>query len=280
MTVRPCMPSDLTDAPVSWLVPDDDLDGGACLVEEDDGRLVAVGLRRRARTKATQDGAEFWCTPGHGTQLLGDLAGAGERPIVLRVIPGTPAETAVEAAGGRVIQSVPAAYFPTAHPDVQAWARQQLGQTRTGGVRIDSGDQYSLDDLLDMWMAPYLRMHEDWAPTGDVAATRQAFAQQFAQDLDKERSTVSLVDERPVAAVFTVGPFDGTLMPILIEIETQHAQREDAAKAAIAKMLTLAAPASIEFDGHADEPIYMRILQEIPQRSSGNLTPMNLIEIR
>lgn len=280
MTVRPCMPSDLTDAPVSWLVPDDDLDEGACLVEEVDGRVVAVGLRRWARTKATQDGAEIWCIPGHGTLLLRDLASAGERPLVLRVIPGTPVEAAVEAAGGRVIQSVPAAYFPTAHAEVQAWAQEQVGQSQSGGVRIDSGDQYSLEDLLTMWMAPYLRMHEAWAPTDDVEATRQAFAERFAQDLDMYRTTVSVIDERPVAAVFTVGPFDGTFMPILIEIDAQHPQREQAAKAAIATMFTLAAPTPVEFDGHADEPIYMRILQQIPQRSSGNLTPMNLIQIK
>lgn len=279
MIVRPCLPLDLTDAPVPWLVPDHDVDGGACLVEEVDGRLVAVGLRRRARTKTTQDGAELWCTPGHGAQLLRDLAGAGDRPIVLRVLPGTPADAAAEAAGGRVIQAAPAAFFPSADPEVQAWALDQLGQSRTGGVRVDSGDRYALDDLLDMWMAPYLRMHEDWAPTGDVEATRQAFAGRFAQDLDLRRTTVCVLDGRPVAAVFTVGPPDGTLMPVLIEIDPRHPRRELAARAAIATMLTRAAPTPVEFDGHADEPIYMRILQQIPQRSSGNLTPMNLIEI-
>lgn len=45
MTARPCLPSDLTDAPVPWLIPDEDLDDGACLVEEVDHQLVAAGLR-------------------------------------------------------------------------------------------------------------------------------------------------------------------------------------------------------------------------------------------
>lgn len=255
------------------------MEGGVCLVDEVDGDLVAAGLRRPARTKATQDSAELWCTPGHGTHLVRDLANAGERPIVIRVIPVTPAATAVEAAGGRVIQSVPAAYFPSAHADVQAWAQEQLELSRTAGVQIDSGDGYALDDLLDMWMTPYLRMHEGWAPTGDVEATRQAFARRFAQDLDVRRSTVAVIDGQPVAAVFTVGPFDGALMPVLILIDDRHPGRERAATAAVATMFIRAAPIPVEFDGHADEPVYMNILQRIPQRSNGNLTPMNLIEI-
>lgn len=278
MTVRPCIPSDLIDSPVPWLVPDHEVDGGACLVDEVDGHLVAAGLRRRARTKATQDGAELWCARGHGLQLLRDLAGAGERPVVIRVIPGTPAATAIEAAGGRIIQSVPAAYFPSAHADVQAWAQEQLGLSRPG-VHVESGDQYSLEDLVDMWMAPYLRMHENWAPTGDVEATRQAFATRFANDLDMRCTTVAVIDERPVAAVFTIGPFDGVFMPVLIQIDDQHPDQEQAAKAALAAMLIRATPTPVEFDGHADEPIYLSILGQIPHRSNGKLTPMNLIEI-
>ncbi|MFK5583588.1 hypothetical protein [Serinicoccus sp. LYQ131] len=248
-------------------------------MDEVDARVVAAGVRRPAQTKATQDSAELWCAPGHGTQLVRDLASAGERPIVIRVIPGTPAATAVEAAGGRVIQSVPAAYVPSAHPAVQAWAEQHLAPSRTEGVHIDTGDRYSLDDLLDMWMTPYLRMHEDWAPTGDVEATRQAFARRFAQDLDVRRTTVAVIGGQPVAAVFTVGPFDGTLMPVLIQIDDRHPGRKRAATAAVATMLIRATPIPVEFDGHADEPVYMNILHRIPERSSGNRTPMNLTEV-
>lgn len=279
MTARPCLPSDLTDAPVPWLIPDEDLDDGACLVEEVDHQLVAAGLRRRSRTKATQDSAEFWCRPGHGTQLLRELAGTDERPIVVRIIPGTPAQPAAEAAGGRVIQAVPAAYFPTDHPEVQAWAKAQLDQPPTPELRLATGDQYSLEELLDMWMAPYLRMHQDWAPTSDVEATRQAFAGRFAEDLDLERTTLAVIDDRPVAAVFTVGPFDGTFMPIMIQVDHQHPRGEQAATAAIASMLIRSTPTPVEFDGHADEPVYMSILEQIPRRSSGTLTPMNLVEI-
>ncbi|GAA1186977.1 hypothetical protein GCM10009584_31400 [Ornithinimicrobium humiphilum] len=198
--------------------------------------------------------------------------------IVIRVIPGTPAATAVEAVGGRIIQAVPAAYFPSAHPEVQAWAEDQLVRS-SNDVCLEAGDRYSLDDLLDMWMAAYVRMHEDWAPTGDVEATRQAFAGRFAHDLDLHRSSISLIEGRPTAAVFTIGPLDGILMPVLIEIDPRHPGRELAARAAIATMLVRAAPTPVEFDGHADEPTYMRILQDIPQRSNGKLTPMNLVEI-
>lgn len=279
MTVRPCLLSDLTDAPVPWLIPHEDVTEGTCLVEEVDNHLVAAGRRRRSRAKATQDSAEFWCRPGHGTQLLRELAGTDERPIVVRIIPGTPAEPAAQAAGGRVIQAVPAAYFPTAHPQVQAWAQAQLDRSQSAALRLASGDQYTLDELLDMWMAPYLRMHEDWAPTGDVEATREAFARRFAQDLDLARTTVAVIDDRPVAAVFAVGPFDGTLMPILIQIDDHHPRAEESARAAIAGMLVRSTPTPVEFDGHADEPVYMSILEQIPQRSRGTLTPMNLVQI-
>ncbi|QFG68704.1 hypothetical protein [Ornithinimicrobium pratense] len=279
MTVRPALPSDIAPLTIPWLTPDEDLESGVSLVEEVGGRLVAAGVRHFTRTKAAQDAAELYCEEGHGAPLLRELATAAKRPIMLRIIPGTPAESAAAAAGARVIQSVPAAYFPTTHAQVQDWARRQLDLAEKEETKVAPGSHFSMDVLLDLWMAPYLRMHASWAPTQDVHATRESFGARFAQDLDLERTRIATVDGGPVAAVFTVGPFDGTFMPILIEIKPEHPGRERAARAAIASMLTATAPTPVEFDGHADEPVYMRILKEIPQRTRGKLTPMNLVEI-
>lgn len=279
MSIRQCLPADLPLEHVPWLVPDDDLQDGHCLVQEVDGRIAAAGLRRASRTQATQDGAEFFCEDGYGTDLIRELAGREERPIVLRVIPGTAAAAAVDQVRSQVLQSVPAAYFPTDHPEVHAWAKHQLEAARSSGINLKAGTDFTMDELLDMWMAPYPRMHESWAPTSDVEATREAFRGRFKQDLHLDRTVIASHEGRAVAATFTVGPFDGTYMPIMMELQLSHRMSEPSARASIAAMLTRTSPTPVEFDGHADEPVYMRILETIPQRSAGARTPMNLIQI-
>lgn len=280
MSIRPTRPSDRDDLGLDWLLPADELgDEGTSLVEEVGGHVVAAGLRRFTTTGARQDAVELHCERGHGGALLRELARAADRPILLRVIPGTPSEDAATQAGGRVVQSVPAAYFDTSHPDVQAWAHQQLDSAELAGLRLESGVGLDMETLLDMWMSPYLRMHEGWAPTQDVQAMRESFRRRFTATLDRQRTAVTMHGEERLAAVFAVGPFDGVLMPILVEIEPQDPHCEVAARAAIATTLTQADPLPVEFDGHADEPTFMSILEEIPQRSSGTLTPMNLVEI-
>ncbi|MFX0538118.1 hypothetical protein ACQBAT_03170 [Ornithinimicrobium sp. Y1847] len=276
MTVRPTLHSDLDDSSPAWLVPAADLEQGVSLVEEVDGRVVAAGVRRFTRTGASRDGVELHCHDGHGSILLRQLADAAESPVLVRVIPGTPMEVAATEAGGRVVQSVPAAYVDTSHPDVREWADRHA--SLDGGV-VTSGEDLTLDELVDLWMAPYLRMHEGWAPTEDVAATRASFRRRFAEALDTGRTSIARVDGAPLAAVFVVGPFDGILMPILIEVEPDHPMAESAARAAVARALASADPHPVEFDGHADEPTYLRILLDIPQRSSGALTPVDLIEL-
>jgi hypothetical protein len=280
MNVRLTRPSDLVDLNLDWLIPDGEFDYGVSMVEEAQRRVVAAGVRRFTRTGASRDGVDFYCEAGHGSQLLRKLATAAERPIILRIIPGTPAETAASKAGGRVVQSVPAAFFDTSHRDVQTWAQQQLDLASNRKLTLRSGEEYSVDELLDLWMPPYLRMHQAWAPPQDVQAARGAFRGLFAQDLDRTCTVIAHLDGQPLAAVFTIGPFDGARMPILVEIERRHPGCALAARAVIAMMLTTAHPLPVEFDGHADEPTYMRILEEIPHRTSGNLTPMNLVEIQ
>lgn len=279
MTVRPTMPSDVLDLTLDWLVPDRDLDHGVSLVEEKAGRVVAAGIRWFTRTGASRDLVNLHCHDGSGAHLLTELASAAATPLMLRVIPGTPQDAAASAAGGRVVQSVPAAFFDTTHPDIQDWARRQRELASRQNVRLSTGGDYDIDELLDLWMAPYLRMHESWAPTQDAQAVRESFRTRFAQDLDKQRTVIAVLDAHPLAAVFTMGPFDGVFMPVLIEVDPAHPDSDMAASAAIATTLTAAKPLPVEFDGHADEPTYLRILESIPQRSSGKLTPMTLVEI-
>lgn len=280
MIVRKTVAADLTAVPAPWLIPDDELESGVSFVEEADGRVVAAGVRRFTETGTTRDGVELSCEDGYGTELLRRLAQAADRPVIVRILPGSAEEIAAQAAGGRVIQSVPAAYFETAHPEVQAWAQSHVVRAQAADLSTSFGTAYVLDDLLDLWMPPYVRMHESWSPTHDVQATRDAFARRFAQDLDRDRTTVVNNGGTPLAAVFTVGPVDGTYMPILIEVDPSDPATGLACRLAIAEMLLATPPTPVEFDGHADEPTYMAILEEMPRRCPGKLTPMNLVEIR
>lgn len=279
MPVRPSRPADVLDSPLPWLVPDADVVDGTCLVEVVEGRVVAAGLRRAGRTGSPQDGAELSCEEGHGAELLRQLAAAADRPLLVRVLPGTPEETAVGAAGGRVVQSVPAAYVPTDHPDVREWAVAALEGAAGLGVEVVTADGSSTDELLDLWMAPFLRMHEGWSPVGDPTALRERFRARFDADLVRGCSALASTDEGVVAAVLTFGPYDGTLMPLLVHVRPGSPAREVAARTAVAATLAAAAPVPVEFDGHADDPVYMAVLEKIPQRRAGALTPMHLVEV-
>lgn len=274
------MAPDLTAVPAPWLIPDDELEYGVSLVEEVDGQVVAAGVRHFTRTGATRDGMEVYCEDGFGAELLRRLAEAAERPVMVRILPGSTEEKAAQAAGGRVIQSVPAAYFETAHPEIQAWAQTHVAHAQDAGLSTSFGTAHGLDDLLDLWMSPYIRMHLSWSPTHDVQATRDAFARRFAHDLDRDRTTVVSNGSVALAAVFTVGPLEGTYMPILVETDPSDPATGLASRLAIAEMLLATHPTPVEFDGHADEPTYMAILEEMPRRGPGKLTPMNLVEIK
>lgn len=279
MIVRETVASDLSAVPAPWLIQDDELESGVSLVEEADGQVVAAGVRHFTRTDATRDGVELYCEHGYGAELLRRLAQAAERPVMVRILPGSTEEIAAQAVGGRVIQSVPAAYFETAHPEVLAWAQTHVARAQDAGLSTSFGTAYGLDDLLDLWMSPYVRMHESWSPTHDVQATRDAFARRFAQDLDCDRTTVVSKGSIPLAAVFTVGPLEETYMPILVEMDPSDPATSLASRLAVAEMLLATQPTPVEFDGHADEPTYMAILEQMPRRGPGKLTPMNLVEI-
>jgi hypothetical protein len=279
VTVREAVAADLATVPAPWLVPDGELESGVSLVEEADGRVVAAGVRSFTRTGATRDGVELYCEDGFGAELLRRLAQAAGRPVLLRVLPGTAEEKAAQAAGGRVVQSVPAAYFDTDRSEVQAWARTHVTRAREAGLTSGFGSAYDLEDLLDLWMVPYLRMHRSWSPTDDVQATRDAFARRFTQDLDRERTTIVRHGGTVLAAVFTFGPFHGTYLPVLMQIDPGDPATGLAGRLAVAGMLVATRPTPVEFDGHADEPTYLAILEEMPGRRPGRLTPMNLVEV-
>lgn len=281
MTVRACLPTDLPLDGAPWLVPDAELgEDGYSVVEEHSGRVVAAGLRRRSRSTTRFDMIELHCEDGHGAEVLRALAAWDERrSLVLRVLPGTPTAAAVaEVGGGQVLQSVPAGAIPAGHGDVQEWAAERLGEAARAGVELRTGMQYTTEELLDLWMDAYLRMHERWAPVADVQRTREVLRRSLADTLDAEGTFVASVDGRPVAVTF-LNAYDGALVPLMVEAEPGHPAAETAAAASMAAMLRQVSPRPVEFEGHVDEPVFMRVLETVPHRSAGALTPMDMVRI-
>lgn len=288
MSVRPCLVSDLPVDGAPWLVADQELAEGSSVVDVHDGHLVAAGLRQRSRS-GPQDLVELWCVDGSVARVLRALTEEDRRPALVRVRPHTPVAAAVDEVGGEVVQSVPEAYFDTASKDVQTWAAETLREAEARGATVCSGAVCTLDELLDLWVAPYLRMHQGWAPIDDVAVAREGFCRRFEESLDRELTAVAEVAGTVVAATFVVGPFDGVLMPILIQVDPpaeapavpggSGEAHELAAAATIAAVLSRAEPLPVEFDGHADDAVYLSILERIPGRSAGALTPMDLVRV-
>lgn len=97
--------------------------------------------------------------------------------------------------------------------------------------------------------------------------------------LHRGRTRVATVADVPVAATFVFGPYDGTFMPVLMIIEPAQLVMEAAARASVAAALEAVRPAPVEFDGYADDPTYLAILHDIPERRAGALTPMELVQI-
>lgn len=281
MAVRACLATDVPLDGAPWLVPDAELgEEGLSVVEEQSGRVVAAGLRRRSRSTTRFDGIELYCEDGHGAEVLRTLAAWDERrPVVLRVLPDTSNAAAVVAVGGgQVLQSVPAGAVPAGHADVQEWAGARLEEAAQAGVELRTGMQHTTDELLDLWMDAYLRMHERWAPVADAQHMREVFRRLFADTLDAGGTFVARVGGQPVAATF-LNAYEGALVPLMVEVQPGHPAAETAAAASMAAMLSSVTPHPVEFEGHVDEEVYMRILETLPHRSAGRLTPMDLVQV-
>ncbi|RIK16920.1 MAG: hypothetical protein DCC50_03390 [Acidobacteria bacterium] len=278
--MRACVATDLPIDGAPWLVPDVDLAEGHSLVEEHAGRVVAAGLRRRTRSTNAFDGGELFCLPGHGAAVLRALIAADERsPVGLRVLPGSATAAAVaEVGGAEVLQRVPAGAVPTGHADVLEWARGRLEDAEQAGVELRPGTELAVEELLDLWMPAYVRMHEHWAPVSDENLMREVFRDLFAGTLRQQDTFVAAVAGHPVAATF-MNAYDGVLVPLMIETAPGHPAAETAGAASMAAMIRSVSPRPVEFEGHADEPTYMRILETIPHVAAGDLTPMDFVRI-
>lgn len=281
MSVRRCLPSDLPFDGAPWLVADEELgERGRSLVEESDERVVAVG--RRPRSRGAFDMSELECLSGHGAEVLRALVAADpSRPLALRVVPHTPKAAAVDAVGGgEVLQSLPPAHIPTGHPEVEAWIGERIEDARREGVELRPGSAFTTDELVDLAVDPYVRQHAHWAPVGDVDALPSQLRRWFAADLDADATSVALVQGRPVAVTYLASEIDGVPVPLLMEIQPGHPRIETCAAATMAATLEAVSPRPVEFEGHADEAVYMRVLGTIPRRSAGTLTPMDIVQIR
>lgn len=281
MLIRPCLSSDLPVDGAPWLQADADLAESRSLVEEAEGRLVAAGLRRRGRGDAEMDLVELVCEPGHGAELLRALVVEHERPVFVRVVPGTPKADAVAEVGhGEVLQSLPPAAVPTDHPDVHAWAHGRLEAAERAGVEVRPGTERTMDELLDLWMEAYVPAHEGFAPVKDVDATREMFRSWFEDSLDRASSFIARADGRTVAATMMTAEIDGILVPNMLELSPGRPQAETGAAACVAATLLAVSPRPVEFEGHVDQALYMTVVGMIPHRSAGVLTPMDMVRIQ
>lgn len=282
MTVRACLVSDLPVGDAPWLQPDADLDESRSLVEVVAGEVVAAGLRRRGGPDADVDLVELACRPGRGADLLRALVAEDERPVMLRVVPGTPKAEAVAVVGHvEVMQSLPPGAIPTDHPDVLAWSHERLARAEREQLALASGTDFTLEELLDIWMAAYVPAHEGFLPVKDADATREMFRRWFAERLDREPSFVARDgDGHVVAATMMTAEIDGVLVPNLVEVSPGHPASETAASACVAATVLTVSPRPVEFEGHVDQPLYMSVMEMVPHRSAGVLTPMDMVRIQ
>ena len=280
MPIRPCVSSDLPVDGAPWLRPDAEAGPGHSLVEEVDGRVVAAGLRVRS-TRSDTDLVELACEPGHGAELLRALLVEDDRPVWTRVVPGTSKADAVARVGHtEVMQSLPPASIPAGHPDVHGWGHGRLEAAERDGIVLRRGTELTLEELLDLWMEAYLPAHEDFMPVTDVEATREVFRTWFTRSLDREASFVAhAADGRALAGTVLASEIDDVLVPTVIELSPEHPLGVTGAAACVAATLLAVSPRAVELEGHVDQVLYMSVLETIPHRSAGVLTPMDMVRI-
>ncbi|MGC5584794.1 hypothetical protein [Ornithinimicrobium sp. W1665] len=282
MSVRACLVSDLPVDGAPWLEPDADLGESRSLVEEVHGEVVASGLRRRGGPDADVDLVELACQPGRGADLLRALVAEDERPVMLRVVPGTPKAEAVAVVGHvEVMQSLPPGAIRTSHPDVLAWSQERLAKAERERLALAPGTDFTLEELLDLWMVAYVPAHQGFLPVKDVEATREAFRTWFAGSLDREASFVARAgDGRAVAATMMTAVIDGILVPNMVDVSPGHPASQTAAAACVAATILAVSPRPVEFEGHVDQALYMSVMDMVPHRSAGVLTPMDMVRIQ
>ncbi|WP_289018368.1 hypothetical protein [uncultured Ornithinimicrobium sp.] len=282
MTVRPCLVSDLPVDGAPWMEPDADLGESRSLVEEVDGEVVAAGLRRRGAPDDDVDLVELACRPGRGADLLKALVAEDDRPVMLRVVPGTPKAEAVAVVGHvEVMQSLPPGAIPTDHPDVLAWSHEGLSAAELERLTLTPATDFTVEQLLDLWMVAYVPAHEGFLPVKDADATREKFRRWFAERLDRESSFVARDgDGHVVAATMMTAEIDGVLVPSLVEVWPGHPVAETAASACVAATVLAVSPRPVEFEGHVDQALYMSVMEMVPHRSAGVLTPMDMVRIQ
>lgn len=280
--MRACLVSDLPVDGAPWLEPDADLGGSRSLVEEVDGQVVAAGLRRRGGPDADVDLVELACLPGRGADLLRALVAEDERPVMLRVVPGTATAEAVAVVGHvEVMQSLPPGSIPTSHPDVLAWSKERLATAERERLALAPGTDFTLEELLDLWMVAYVPAHQGFLPVKDAEATRAMFRTWFVESLDREASFVARAgDGHVVAATMMTAEIDGILVPNLVEVSPGHPASQTAASACVAATVLAVSPRSVEFEGHVDQALYLSVMEMVPHRSAGVLTPMDMVRIQ
>ena len=280
MTIRAATSSDLPVAFAPWLHEDAWTPSGRCLVAEQSGGITAAGLRIPHALHPSRDFAEFAVDgdAAEGEELLAALVALGEKPIVLRTLPGKPEHSIALAAGGTVLMHCPASAVDICSPEVEQWCSSHRGEVRLAAAFTD-------EELVGLWAQFYRRSHEYWMPLGDDDTQRESFAR-LGDAVNRDLTSVAFVDDMPIAATFVFGPASLDTMPVPAVLR----DRGDAATALAATMAHALEglrdavcsghqPIRIEFDAHGDDEVFMAVLATLPDVQPSALHPMEIIEV-
>ncbi|MGC0141829.1 MULTISPECIES: hypothetical protein [unclassified Pseudactinotalea] len=102
----------------------------------------------------------------------------------------------------------------------------------------------------------------------------------IAEELNTERSTLSLIEGGLVAACFVFGTSNDTELEAITEaLVPKHPGARRAVAACMAKVLEEAAGVPVMFDGHLSDPHFYPLLQTLPEVQANELAPLDLLEI-
>ncbi len=196
---------------------------------------------------------------GIGRALVSQLDG-DNRWFAARMIAGASAEGFVLALGGSPYQSSPPLLLQGRKLRSSA---KVLSHQHHHDVR--PGSDFDDDELARLWLQQYLWVHRDWSPVGESEEVQQLLLAE-AQELDRELTSVALVDGEPVAVCFG---FADPVVPTLVAetVERDTPDGIEAVRAAVGRSLAVAVERDldrVEFDGHESDPHFAVVANTLP----------------
>ncbi|MPV37621.1 hypothetical protein [Georgenia subflava] len=272
--IRRATPDDVARSPVAWLRPDGWRPDGHSFVQLKDGQVVGAAMRCPNGLHPTRDNAWLALPAGGSSALLDALMDLGGLPLSVKARPGTWEHAAAVAAGGARYQHCPAELVITGTASLRAWCADNRA------APVVRASTWTPEDLNAAWTRLYEVVHSSWAPTAKRSTLLAEFAPMIAEELDTERTVLSLVGAELVAACFVFGTSDDPAVEAVTEAllpEHPHARR--AVAACMASVLSAADGVPVMFDGHTSDPHFYPLLRALPDVRASAQTPLDLLEV-